>query len=267
MKRDYIYYGILILALGVAGEHVYQAYEASRPCAEPIEFSIGSVDPRFELSDSTLVKNATAAASIWNKAAGKSLLIHDADAELKINLIYDEREAMAQLGRQIAAEQSHEDKVRVSIDNAQARLTAAQATYNERVETINRRGGATRAEALELEAGRAEIERLAAEVNEQVASYNARIAARNEVIERYNQSAGRTYEEGQYVRDTEGERINIFVYVDGGQLTRVLAHEFGHALGLDHVDDPAAIMYAKNESGNLRPSEADLSALTKLCRE
>ena len=50
------------------------------------------------ISSATLLTDAEAAAAIWDKAAGKSVLAYDPEATLKINLIYDAREASARLG-------------------------------------------------------------------------------------------------------------------------------------------------------------------------
>lgn len=43
------------------------------------------------------------------------------------------------------------------------------------------------------------------------------------------------------------------------ELLRALVHEFGHAIGLDHSDDPAGIMY-KKYSNNIVPSSGERSA-------
>ncbi|MDO8571218.1 MAG: matrixin family metalloprotease, partial [bacterium] len=101
--------------------------------------------------------------------------------------------------------------------------------------------------------------------NRQVDSFNESVAALNAKVAEFNKTAGRTFREGEYVRDSSGERINVFEFVGTTQLKRVLAHEFGHAIGLDHNDDSKSIMFAKNESGNLVASASDLSALRALC--
>ncbi len=265
MSRDSLYWSILIVATAVAGGVVYNTYLATRPCVHPIPYAIGAVDARFGTTDAKLVSDAEAAAAIWNKAAGKVLLAYDPSAAMKINLVYDEREATAVLGGQIAQEQADENSIRAALDASQAQFASEQAAYNQAVSAVNARGGATRSEAASLAAQRASLNALADSINVRVAAYTASVAALTADIQQFNQSAGRTFEEGQYVQDATGRRINVFEFIGDSQLERVLAHEFGHAIGLDHNTDPSSIMYAQNESGNLVPTKADLAALRAVC--
>ena len=263
--RSTIYWLILLLVAAGAGGAIYHQYQETRPCARPISYALGSIDSRFGVTDAAVIREANAAAGIWNEAAGKIVLVYDPEAKLTINLIYDEREANAKLGAQITREEDAADAARAALETQRREFLSAEALYNKKVKAINARGGATPEEAAALEIERKALQQFADSVNAAAAAFNKNIAALNAKIREYNQLAGRVFEQGQYVRDKEGERINIYQFLNNVQLKRVLAHEFGHALGLGHNEDPDAIMYAKNESGNLTPTEADLSALAALC--
>ena len=265
MSRNAIYWLILLVALAAAGGSVYYKYQDTRPCVHPIPYDIGVIDSRFGITNVALIVDAESAAAIWNKAAGKNVLAYVPGAALKINLIYDAREANANLGSEIALQQSNENTARTALDALHSQLTAEQASYNQEVNAINAHGGATKSEAAKLARERGSLDSLANSVDTKVASYNASVDALNALVRQYNQNAGKTFREGEYVQDSTGERINIFEFVGHTQLERVLAHEFGHALGLGHNDDPNSIMYANNESGNLVPTASDLSALQTAC--
>jgi len=299
--------GLLLFAvLGVTGwffisqgDRLTEIVFPPKPCAEPIRYSIAAIDPRFDVSTSTLLERAETASALWNGAAGKTVFAYDPNGPLKISLVYDHRQAandeLEALGYSITNDRESFDALNATYESAKASYASKQAAfdaradayerkvivYNERVEALNERGGAVpgqfdrlKAEKADLDADaerlRASQDALNAEVDtinamgdvlrRQAEALNLKIDQTNDV----NASLGKEYEEGLYTFDERGTRITVYSFSSTEDLHALLAHEFGHALGLDHVDDPEAIMYYLNRSQR-QLSQTDIDAVLSLC--
>jgi hypothetical protein len=265
MTGDYFRKGVagLVLVLAVGG--VYWRYQDTRPCVHPIMYTLGTVDGRFGISNENLLKDASGAVALWNKAAGRTLFAYDPCGALPLNLIYDNRQKTAQLGNAIQQTESSHESQKAAIAMLEATYEADLARYNQQVDYWNARGGAPPSTYTELQSEKAALNQELAQINTQVATFNAETRQANQVIATYNAGASSQFEEGEYVRDSSGARIDVYEFSSNTQLIRLLAHEFGHSLGLDHNQNTESVMYPINKSTSLRLSAEDLSALKKLC--
>ncbi|HCY17892.1 TPA: hypothetical protein DHT42_01705, partial [Candidatus Nomurabacteria bacterium] len=62
-----------------------------------------------------------------------------------------------------------------------------------------------------------------------------------------------------------GREIDIYQFDNKGKLARVLTHEFGHALELEHLENSKAVMYRLNNGVNEKLTIDDILALKKRC--
>ncbi len=271
------------------------------PCTAPIPYTFSGFDSRFGISRNDFNEAVRQAEHLWDTAAGKDLFVYDpsgAPGDLTINLVYDQRQEatdkLRELGLQIDdTEKSYADlnakysALKASYDSGKAALDDLIAQYNKRKDAYeakvsywNSRGGASGATYQTLETERKALVTMAAQIKTDETSLNALADNINSLIvvlnriardlnlsaERYNTAgAGQEFEEGVYESSALTRAITIYQFDTHEKLTRVLAHEMGHALGLEHNDDPQAIMYRLNQGQNAALTAADMSELKKLC--
>ncbi|MDO8561237.1 MAG: matrixin family metalloprotease [bacterium] len=270
------------------------------PCQKPIQYSLGTFDSRFGLSKQDFLGAVKEAEAIWEKPIGKELFSYSSDGPLAVNLIYDYRQEatskLRNLGLAVDESRASYDALDAKYTQVKSLLTKAQAefdskaaalkkrldAYNREVEFWNTKGGAPKAEFARLEAERAGIdsdsaaaEALLGKVNGYVDEVNALVVVLNSManalnidVNKYNTigaSRGEEFTEGDYQSDESGQEINIYEFSSRAKLVRVLAHELGHALGLEHVAGKTSIMYKLNQSTSEKLSADDLAELKSRC--
>ena len=280
---------------------VQQQMDYFAPCWQPMTYSIGNFDTQFSLSKEQFLSEMRRAEKIWETQAQRELFqFVETGGDLTINLIYDERQASIDELKKIGIVINNNketynalkakyttltgvyDQQKKLLDGEIRELKIQQDAYEKDVSYWNSRGGAPKGEYEKLQARRKNINTLIRtitvsqwELNKKADTINALAIAINQLITvlnlnvvKYNTtnfSNGEEFEEGEYIRDASGQRINIYEFGNETDLIRVLTHELGHALGLKHVTDPGAIMYELNQSDNEALTEADIRELSSMC--
>lgn len=271
------------------------------PCQKTIKYSLGDIDPRFNLEKSELLQTLLSAEKIWEDAKGGELFEYAPTGKLKINFVYDSRqeatEKLKDISGQIDSTSDSYERLKSELTVKRNRyeadstrlqaliseINSAKSRYDAEVVIWNKKGGApkTTFDSLNAERNRIQImideaQKLQnnivvqiGEINALVDSLNAIAKSINAGVETYNKigtSNGKEFEEGLYIASALSKEIIIYQFKDQNQLLRVLAHEFGHALGLEHISDEKSIMYELNQSTNLIPTDEDKAELKAVCR-
>ncbi|MFA6445695.1 MAG: matrixin family metalloprotease [Candidatus Paceibacterota bacterium] len=290
----YIYRGSLLDGYNII-------YDKLFPCTQPIAYSIGSFDTHFGMSKGDFLKVLNEAESSWEESIGRDLFVYQEVGGMSVNLIYDYRqqatERLRSLGIVVDGTKSSYDvlksqynvlkaeyvKEKTALASEISSFETRKDAYEKEVAYWNIKGGAPKSEYNRLQS---ELKYLSLEqeqifidqedLNKDVDTLNALIEVLNRTAQALNinvaeynavgNETGKEFDEGIYRSSISGQEIDIYQFNTRNQLIRVLVHEFGHALGMVHVDDSEAIMYRLNQNTNLIPTKGDIDQLKIICR-
>lgn len=259
----------ILLLIGIVTALGYAYYLETRTvCDETLEYRSGRFDERFGISQTTFQNAIQQAETVWEESFDRNLFTHSETAEFEINLIFDERQQelldQQALELELTTDETGLEELRRNYETTLVAYTKDLANYTADVAYWNDRGGAPAEVYAELQAEKRRLNRQANELHTLYEHLSTEIDNINQKIDLYNTEAGRIFDQGEYV----GTSINVYQFEDFENLRILLTHELGHALGLDHVDDPRAVMHyllQKQNLGDPTLTEADRTALSDIC--
>lgn len=285
---------LFIIIVIFAGSYFW--YVAKAVCPIPIQYDLGQFDTEFGITKLEALSAISEAEFMWEDATGLNLFSLK-EGGMPINFIFDERQQFTDtaetLGEKLDRERRENEgledeykKIVAMYDSASAEYDSKVRTYeaklfayNNEVASWNEKGGAPQevyeelnaqqraldVEQEEIEVLRRNLNNLAAEINELTDQTNEAIEAYNEEVSRYNEafSEGAEFTQGDY----QGDKIHIYQFSNHEELVLVLAHEFGHALGIDHVANEESIMFMRMhaQSTELGLSQEDMHDFAQVC--
>lgn len=277
-------------------------YFEAKPCSSPVFYSLGSFDERFKISREDFLASILRAENIWEKVAGVNLFEYAENGKdiMPINLIFDYRQQTTDVLKDIGvvvdnSKASYEslqkklelmkieyERAKASFDALVLSYESQKSAYEKEVSFWNERGGAPKKEFEKIERDRLVLNEKAEslskeqdELNKMVVEINALVSAINKLIDSLNLSVkkynttnmdrGESFEEGLFIKEGRASRIEIYEFSSQKKLDRVLAHELGHALGMEHIENDLSLMYKINDSDSLIPTEEDVLELKRVC--
>lgn len=287
---------LLILIISVGS---YTWYTALAVCPVPIGYRLGTLDSSFNLSEAAALSAIAEAEALWEDETGRNLFSYDDEADFTINFVFDERQELTEVEGELSdalnALRKESEDLKANYESLGASYKEANEAYQKSVASYERdldahnaevarwndEGGAPPEEFEKLNQEQARLAAVAERIDAERKALNDRISEVNDAAEKataavdaYNAEVGKyndTFKEAtEFTQgDYQGDSINIYQFTSREELILVLAHELGHALGIEHVEGEDSIMYQLMAKQRLEngPTEFDLAAFTASCGE
>ncbi|MCU4331092.1 matrixin family metalloprotease [Acinetobacter pittii] len=298
--KKFLWWGLsLCLCMGLQTTLFAQSNLPIHSSHQPLKYRIAFIDPRFQLTKEQLVEVSRQAAEIWQKETGKTYFIYDSQAQLSINLIYDDHQILkdeqqnnldALLQKQEAWRIKNEEivlnkqqvtQLSSDLNKKKVSLKVEFEQYQQDVTRFNQ-GEHQYSNANNLKEWQKQLEQKSEELQNESNSLNFKIQSLNLKIKELNReqsdlSALKTqfklkqktsiqpFHKGLFSQN----QIQIYGYASLNDLRLTLAHELGHALGLKHTTDPKSLMYPylkEQDIHNFKLTDSDLDLLGSIYR-
>jgi hypothetical protein len=269
------------------------------PCTQPLAYSVRTIDSQFDISSSEVQRALADAERIWEEGTGRDLLIYQKEDGLPIDLIYDERQQKTEKRQDLennltslgvdktkAETEKRVEEYELAKARYESLLTKYQAaanSFNTAVAKVNNKGGASEGEYKDLQSAKKNLEeqfsvleKQRGVVNSLVSTVGKKVEESNVAVEKYNQAVenfNTVYGTGEEAFDQglyTGDAITVYQYDDYNHLVLVLAHELGHALGIDHLPDNKALMHylmEEQDITNIQLTQSDVEAIEAVCQK
>jgi len=258
----------------------------------PLRYRIADLDPRLNITQQQMIELSQQAAAIWAKDTGQNYFVYDPEASFVIHLVFDQRQVrsmkrsenlnqleqeqqhwldqnqkLQHLKQSVARSETQLELQKIDYQNNQQKYQ--QAVQNLKASTKNQKQIARleqqqhtlQQQSVDLEAKIAEHNQLVQQFNRQTEQSKQLHQQLTESVAAFNQTfKPQVLHKGQF----HGQQIFIYEFSSMDDLRLTLAHEFGHALGLKHTQDPKSLMYPRIKEQNAKDfqlTDTDLELL------
>lgn len=280
-------YNILLLLAALIIVAVYinldekLAASFSGPCTEPITYKVDSISSIYDINKQELKQILGEINTAWSEPFDNPLFKQSDEGDIAINLVYGEQQQFIDKERTAAVKinaqkTSYRQKERV-LEQLKRDYEELRTEYQNLIEdyksTESNPGLQSKNTQIrrQIQQKEEDLHRLTNTLNQHIKEINSISERIETLVDDYNKKFGSLHEfnQGNYQQTAEGETINIYGYEDQKELKLVLAHEMGHALGLEHVENPESVMYYLMEDQNrdsLAFTAQDIAALQEQCK-
>lgn len=261
----------LAIAATAAGALAGAAAARAGGCDTPLTYDVAAMDPRHTITRAGFVALLRRSEPIWEAASGKDLFRFEPGGKVRVHLIFDGRQVLENriqaADRALEAMKAALAEQKAAIAANAAKLKPRKNALAKRIAHWNAKGGAPRDIFAELEAETAAVNKLVAASNAEVRRYNAAVARQNAAVKARNALArSRGTDEKQLGKaQLGGTKVEIYVLSGAAKDENLIAHEFGHILGIKHVPGRDNLMNPVLAKPLTRASAADLAALAAVC--
>ncbi len=255
-------------------------------CKKPVTYALRNVDQRFGITEQEVADAFDKAELVWELEASKELF-QRVDTHQKhdvgVVFVYDSRQEtstkVSDIEKQISAKSSILDTEKNDFSQKEQSYLMMLTEYNtlvaeynsliarknqlstEESDQLNRIGQRIDELLVKLSEQEREIKGDVVNINKQVSDINADIGAYNEL----QGGNGESFREAEYVSIGNNRTIFVYEFPSKSVLSRLLSHELGHVIGLEHVAGEDSIMNEYNTSRRLTPTNEDVAELNRAC--